>query len=201
MIKVICFDLDGVYFINGKKNFIANLVSRGVTEEEAIRVFLKSDQMNQQYKTGRINDEAYWSWAAKQWGLNLSPQELIDLMIAGYEVNQPAAALVKKVREEGYKTAICSNNFPARINGLNKRFNFLADFDVVVVSYEVGVLKPDQKIFETLIEKSGVKPGEIVYSDDDAGKIEGATKLGVKTFVYEDFDQFCQELKKLGLRI
>jgi len=41
MIKVICFDLDGVYFVRGKENFIADLGKLGVSEEKA-RLGLKA---------------------------------------------------------------------------------------------------------------------------------------------------------------
>lgn len=42
MIKAITFDLDGVYFVNGKSNFISSLVDLGVLKEEIVRVFLKN---------------------------------------------------------------------------------------------------------------------------------------------------------------
>jgi len=45
MIKAITFDLDGVYFVNGKSNFISSLGELGVSPEEATRVFLKSNEM------------------------------------------------------------------------------------------------------------------------------------------------------------
>ncbi len=199
MIKVICFDLDGVYFLNGKENFIANLVKLGVAEDKAKEVFLKSDKMNKEYKTGLIGDEEYWQWAIKEWGLTMSVDEIIDLLISGYEINEKAADLAKQLLALGYKTSICSNNFPARINGLNKRFDFLKYFDVAVFSYEVRVLKPDKKIFQELIKRCLVEPSEIIYSDDDAGKLIGAQELGIKTFVYENFEQFCGEIKKLGV--
>jgi len=59
MIKVICFDLDGVYFLNGKSNFIKALGELGVSEDEAKRVFLKSDEMNNRYKIGKMTDEEF----------------------------------------------------------------------------------------------------------------------------------------------
>ncbi|HUW22104.1 MAG TPA: HAD-IA family hydrolase [Candidatus Bathyarchaeia archaeon] len=201
MIKVVCFDLDGVYFINGKKKFLANLVERGVAEEKARSVFLESDKMNKEYKAGLIEDEEYWQWALKEWNLKMSPKGIVDLLLSGYEVNLPAAQLVKKLRLENYQTATCSNNFPARIEGLNQRFGFLEDFDIAIFSYEVGVLKPAQMIFKELIARSGVGPEEIVYSDDDPEKIKGATDLGIKTFVYQDFEQYCRVLRKLKVNI
>jgi putative hydrolase of the HAD superfamily len=201
MIKAICFDLDGVYFLNGKSNFISNLQKLGVSEDEAKRVFLKSDQMNKQYKLGKMSDEEFWSWALNEWKLNLSVGEIIDLLISGYEVNTSAAEYVKKVRSAGYKTLICSNNFPARINGLHQRFGFLDDFDVTVFSYEVGFDKPSKEIFEELVSRTQVHPSEIFYSDDDASKMTSAKELGIETLVYTDFGAFIKHLEGLRVRI
>lgn len=199
MIKAITFDLDGVYFINGKENFIKSLGDLGVSEEEARRVFFKSEQMNIQYKGGLIGDEEFWSWALNEWNLGLSVEEVKDLLIKGYEVNDRVVEVVRKVREKGHKACICSNNFPARIDGLDKRFGFLKDFDVVILSYDVGATKPDPRIFEELIIHSGVNPNEIVIADDGAANIEAAKALGINAFFYEDFDQFLEELRELGV--
>lgn len=201
MIKAICFDLDGVYFLNGKSNFIKSLIKLGVSEDEAKRVFLKSDQMNKQYKLGKMTDDEFWTWALNEWNVSLSVKEIIDLLIEGYETNEPAVKYVKDVRNAGYRTVICSNNFPARINGLQQKFGFLNDFDVVVLSYEVGIDKPNKEIFQSLVEKTGVKPDEIVYSDDDDSKMLGASELGIQTFLYTDFEAFIQRLKNLGISI
>jgi len=200
MIKAICFDLDGVYFLNGKSNFVKALEKIGVLEEEAKRVFLKSDQMNKLYKLGKMTDEEYWNWALSEWNLNLSVKEIVDLLIKGYETNDNAVEYVRKVRKAGFKTLICSNNFPARINGLQERFGFLNDFDVIVLSYDVGIDKPNKEIFQQLIKKSGVQANEIVYSDDDDTKMLGAQELGINTFLYTDFDAFVQHLESLGVK-
>lgn len=201
MIKAITFDLDGVYFVNGKSNFVANIVKLGVSEDEAKRVFLKSDEMNHQYKEGKMTDEEYWSWASKDWKLDKTPKELMELLISGYEVDQNVVETVKKVRENGYKTLICTNNFPARINGLQERFKFLDDFDGKSISYEVGSSKPDPKIYQKLIEVSGVNADEIVYADDNNDNISEAQKLGINAFFYEGFDKFIEELKELEVKI
>jgi len=201
MIKAICFDLDGVYFLNGKTNFINSLKYLGVPEDEGKRVFLKSDQMNKQYKLGKMSDSEFWNWALQEWKLPLSEQEIIDLLITGYELNFDAANYVRKVKQAGYKTVICSNNFPARIIGLQKKFGFLDDFDVTVFSYEIGIDKPNKEIFRELIRKTNAKPDQIVYSDDDPEKMTGATEMGINTFVYTDFESFIERLHKYGVEI
>lgn len=201
MIKAITFDLDGVYFINGKEGFIKNLGALGVSEDEAKRVFLKSDEMNKQYKRGLMTDEEYWSWAIQEWNLNLTVEEVKELLVKDYEVNDRVVETVKKVRELGYKTCICSNNFPARINGLQKKFGFLENFDVVVLSYEIGATKPDPKVFEELVAKSEVEASEIVIADDGEANIEAAKTLGIKAFFYEGFDKFLEDLRGEGVEI
>ncbi|MDD5731951.1 MAG: HAD-IA family hydrolase [Patescibacteria group bacterium] len=201
MIKAITFDLDGVYFINGKENFVKNLVKLGVSEDEARRVFLKSDKMNKEYKRGLIDDNGFWSWAIKEWGLNLSVQEISDLLISGYELNKTIVHYVHKSKLKGYKNCICTNNFPARIEGLKNRFHFIDNFDVKVLSYEVGELKPNPIMFEELIRQSGVKPEEIAYADDSEANVEEAKKLGINAFFYENNEQFISELNKMGAEL
>ncbi len=200
-IKVITFDLDGVYFPNGKANFIKSLDRLGVSEEEAKRVFLKSDQMNQIYKNGKMTDEEFWSWAVSQWKLNISWEEAIRLLIDSYDVDQAVVAVVKNLREAGYRTAICTSNFPARIKGLQDRFGFLDDFDIKVLSYEIGANKPDRKIYEELVRLSNVSSEQIVLADDNASSIAGANDVGITTFLYEDFKKYLDQLKSIGVNI
>lgn len=200
MIKAVTFDLDGVYFVNGKENFIKNLGIRfGISEDEAKRVFLRSDEMNNLYKTGKMTDKDFWTFAALEWKIDLDWQQLPKLMIEGYEVDTRVVETVKQVRKNGYKTLICSSNFPARINGLQERFGFLDDFDTWALSYEVGFNKPDKRLYEALVEKSGFEAGEIVYSDDDEVRAGVAKEVGLSAFVYQSFDQFVGELRKMGV--
>ena len=201
MIEAITFDLDGVYFPNGKANFIKALGELGVSEEEAKRVFLKSDQMNQIYKIGKMTDEEYWSWAAKEWKLQKTSQDLIELLISGYDVDERVVDIVKNVRRNGYKTLVCSSNFPARVNGLQQKFHFLDNFDATVFSYEVGVNKPSEKIFQELITRANVPAEAIIFADDHSENLNGAKRLGITTFLYEGFDKFVEQLNSLGVKI
>jgi HAD superfamily hydrolase (TIGR01509 family) len=201
MIKAITFDLDGVYFPNGKANFIKALGAHGISKAEATRVFLNSDEMNGRYKLGTMSDDAFWTWAAKEWGLALSPKELIDLLIGSYDIDPQVEKVVQSARQNGYKTLICSNNFPARVNGLQEQFGFLDNFDAAVFSYEVGVTKPSEAIFTELVRSSGVSADSIVFADDDANKLSGAQTIGIVAFVYEGFDAYIAQLKTLGVEL
>ena len=198
MIKAITFDLDGVYFPKGKKEFMDSLINLGVTKTKAEEVFF-GDKMNQEYKLGKLTDDEFWTWALKKWGLDISVKDVTDLMIKGYAVDSEVEEVVRKVRRNGYKTLICSNNFPSRIKRLQDRFNFLNDFDIAVYSYEVGIAKPDKRIFQELVNQSGVEPKEIIFADDDNEKISGAIEVGIQAFLYEGCDKFVKKLEELGV--
>jgi HAD superfamily hydrolase (TIGR01509 family) len=201
MIKAITFDLDGVYFPNGKATFIKALGEHGISEAEAKRVFLKSDEMNNRYKLGTMSDDEYWTWAAKEWSVALSPKELADLLVASYSVDAQVEEAVKSARQHGYKTLICSNNFPARVNGLQERFKFLDNFDAAVFSYEVSATKPSEAIFTELVKRSGVSADSIIFADDDADNLSGAKAVGINAFMYEGFDKYIEQLKELGVEL
>lgn len=201
MIKGLSVSLDGVYFINGRSKFLDLLESKGISEFDSKRIFVKSDVMNKIYKLGKIDDQKYWEWAIKRWNLNISAEEAIELLISGYEINQPVADTIKKLRANNYKTLMCSNSFQARVNELEKKFKFLENFDEAVFSYERGVDKPNKVIFERLIEQSNLQPNEIIHVDENEANMQGAALLGMITHVYKDFEGLEKFLKENGVNL
>jgi len=168
MIKGIVFDLDGVFFLNGTENFIKNVNERfNVSKDDAIQCYKKSDEMNKFYKTGKWNGNQYWTWFIKKLEIDSTKDELLELLSEGYAINKQALNLCRKLRIKGYKTLICSNNFPERIEILNRKFNFLKEFNIRIFSFEVGFLKPDEKIFKILCDNSKLKSNEIFFADDN----------------------------------
>lgn len=201
MIKAITFDLDGVYFTSESfKRFKANLPKATSDEAAVNQVLYKSPQM-QLFKTGKISEDNFWAYARQELGINVSNPDIFRILRDSYEINPQVRDYVHQVKSAGYKTCICTNNFITRIRELNKKFNFLADFDIQVISYEVGYIKPDPRIFQALLERSQVLPGELVYSDDDSSKLTGAKDLGINAFAYEGFDKFVTSLHSLGVTV
>ena len=197
---LICFDLDGLYFTD--ESFQKFKERLAPNTEKPIRdlVLALSDEMRA-FKIGTMAEEAYRERAKSELGLSYSNEEIYTILRESYEVNKKVEQLAKTLRQKWYKIWICSNNFPTRIRELDKKFHFLDDFDVHIFSYEVGVMKPDQKIFQILIDKSGVEASKIIYSDDKEEKLEWAKKLWIQTFVFHGFDEFIQDLKNCWIEI
>jgi len=196
MIKAVTFDLDGVYFTPGSfKRFTESMA--GNTDTEKAEFVLKRSPQMLSFKMGKISEDKYWEWARKELILEISNDAIFKLLRNCYEVNPEVKDFVAEVKKKGLKACICSNNFVTRIRELDNKFNFLQDFDIKVFSYEEGVMKPEKEIFEVLISRSGVKPGEIIYADDNESKLQGAYESGINAFVYEGFDKFKQKINSL----
>ncbi len=189
MIKVVCFDLDGVFFTKtGFAGFKESLISLGAAKE-AVEFYFHKEPM-EEFKRGEIEESDFWEEAVKYLGLNVSPDVLINLLPQKYEINDEVLEYIQKLKQKGIKTCICSNNFITRVQKLEKRFHFLQNFDCAVFSYQVGVLKPNKEIFESLLKELNIQPSELIYSDDTEDKLSAAKELGIQTHLYVDFAEF-----------
>lgn len=197
-IKAVCFDLDGVYFTPESFQHFKKAISGNVDEDVVNQILYKSPEMLN-FKKGLITEDEYWNFVRKSLNISLSNDEISKILRDSYEVNGDIVEIVKMVKAKGFKTCICSNNFDTRIRELNKKFDFLKDFDVQIFSFQVGVMKPDKGIFEALINSSEVLPNEILYSDDSPEKLQGAIDLGINTFVFENVEQFIGKLKEFSV--
>lgn len=200
MIQAICFDLDGVFFTEESFRRFKSTIAELSGEPELMDEVFHGEQMNL-FKQGKISEEGYWDYVNSTLNLEKSIKDYKKLIQDAYEVNSEVEDYVKASKSAGYTTCICTNNFITRIEALNEKFNFLDLFDVGIISFQVGILKPNKEIFEELIRQTDIEANQIVYSDDNPGKLSGASELGIYTFVYENFEQFTKELNKLGVTI
>jgi glucose-1-phosphatase len=78
-----------------------------------------------------------------------------------------------------------SNSFVGATEREEARYGFSAVCDEIVYSHEVGIEKPDPRIFELALARLGVRPEESIFLDDLAVHVEAARALGMKAVLYE----------------
>jgi putative hydrolase of the HAD superfamily len=92
---------------------------------------------------------------------------------------------IGRLRAEGYKLAICSNNIAAYREAWQRQFP-IDWFDAVVDSSEVGVRKPDPAIYRLTAERLGVEPAACAFLDDHPGNVAGAIAAGMAGILVGD---------------
>ena len=112
-------------------------------------------------------------------------EELMDFYKTEY-VNsavpmERAKDVLRHVRGK-YKTGLVTNGGTEVQHGKIDRLGIRDDFDVILVSQEAGVKKPDPSIFAMAIDRLGVRPEECVFvGDHPVNDIEGAHQAGMRT--------------------
>jgi putative hydrolase of the HAD superfamily len=67
--------------------------------------------------------------------------------------------------------------------------------DLIVYSHEVGMSKPDRRIYELTCERLGVRPEEMIFLDDTEWAVDGARAIGIQAVLFEDNAQTIAEIK------
>ena len=98
------------------------------------------------------------------------------------ELNDGLLEFIKAVRMK-YKLAIISNDSSRWSNYLREKFNINQYFDVISVSGDLKIRKPDERIFRHTIEKLAVKAEECLYIDDRRGYLEAAKRVGMNAIL------------------
>lgn len=92
--------------------------------------------------------------------------------------------ILKKLKAMGYKLYALSN-YPERgFENTEKFYPFFSLFDGKVVSYACGEMKPDEKIYEILLDQYQLDPKECVFIDDTLANVETARRLGMEAVHY-----------------
>jgi 2-haloacid dehalogenase len=68
-----------------------------------------------------------------------------------------------------------------------------------VLSFEVGSMKPDQRIYRDLIKACAVEPGQIVFIDDNQRNVESAIATGIKALLFTTVAELESDLHDLGI--
>jgi len=87
--------------------------------------------------------------------------------------------------------------FPVAYN----RYDFMKEFDGLVVSGYEKLLKPDHAIYRVLMNRYNIRPSESVYIDDNKPNAEAAAELGFNAIHFTSPEQLRTEMKVLGLNI
>jgi putative hydrolase of the HAD superfamily len=65
-------------------------------------------------------------------------------------------------------------------------------FDAVVISCEVGLSKPDPRIYRHCLARLGLEPPQALFVDDRADNIEGAARIGLRTLQFDGPDALAR---------
>ncbi len=196
-IRAVIFDLGGVLVRTENRAPRTQLAERlGLSYDELSALVFDSQSSHQAMK-GEITTAEHWEAIRKT--LGVSKKELPQVPLEFWGGDALDEDLINYLRDlrPHYKTALLSNAWDDLRQMIEEIWKIADAFDQILISAEVGLVKPDRLIYERIIADLGVKPAEAVFVDDFPQNVEAAKAAGLEAIHFLGPDQALGDLQSL----
>jgi FMN phosphatase YigB (HAD superfamily) len=194
-VKAVIFDIGGVLVQQVDRTRARSWETRLNLEEGSLGRVIWTMPISAQAEIGRASEDAVWAAVADRFQLN--PIDLAALrgdFFSGSVWNERLIDYARSLRSR-YTTGVISNAWPnARADV--KRWVNGDTFDDLIFSAEVGLAKPDRRIFELAVDRLQVQPAEAIFIDDVQQNVEAAQAIGLAAIRFLNSDQTINDIEQ-----
>jgi len=198
-IKAVIFDLGGVIVrteYQAPRQHLAE--SFGMDYDEIDKIVFGGGPNSSAAKAsvGEITEEEHWLNVMKMLKQPASEYERIrDEFFGGDVIDHEILDFLRSIKPK-YKVGLISNAWSG-LRDYIVREKFDDVFDHMIISAEVGVAKPEEKIYHLALEQLQVQADEAVFVDDFIENIEACEELGMEGIYFKNSRSAIQQLKEL----
>ena len=169
--KAVILDMYGVILKQTGDDFVPYVQHTfpNLKPEEIYKPWLKAD-------IGEIPSLQIWEEIGFRGDLEKIEKDYLDTI----KLNDGFLDFISTAKKK-YKLAVISNDSSGWSKYIREKFDINKYFDVISISGDLKIQKPDERIFNLTIDKLKVKAEDCLYIDDREGNLKAAEKLGMKT--------------------
>lgn len=195
-IEAVFFDLGGVLLRTEYQAPREHLAERlGLSYDDLVRVIFESESARKA-SLGEITVQQHWEAAAARLGRPASEIPSIrDEFFGGDVLDRELLEFIRGLRQT-CRTGLISNGWPD-LREYIVRNGFADAFDAIVISAEVGLQKPDPRIYQLALQNLGALPQAAALVDDMPANVDAARSLGMEGILFREAGQARQELQRL----
>ncbi|MDO8755563.1 MAG: HAD family phosphatase [Anaerolineales bacterium] len=195
-IHAVFFDFGGVIQRTEYQTPRQHLAERFGMDFGEMDTLVFASQSARQASVGQITEDAHWSEVLKRLKRPASELQMIkNDFFGGDVIDRNLINFIHSLRGK-FHTGLISNAWSGMRAFLEKE-KFINLFDTVVISAEVGVMKPDTGIYHIALEQAKVKAESALFVDDIQANIEACEKIGIKGVLFKDPQEALSRLKQL----
>jgi putative hydrolase of the HAD superfamily len=200
MIKpsAVIFDL-GKVLVDFDYGIAARKLARTGKDPAEVHRFIAESPLLFRYETGLLSRQDFYDAICADTGYGGHIDEFCGFFADIFSPIQPMIDLHADLRTRGVPTYIFSNTNDLAIDHIRRNFPFFNTFDGYILSYEVGAMKPDEKIYIAAEKLSGKHSSEILYLDDRQENIEAGARRGWQTILQVSPAATVSQVRNLGL--
>lgn len=211
-IRFIFFDLGNVLFqfdIELMLNRGAKFLGCPLAE---LKQLIYNDGWNKKLETGKTTELEFFKMVCNKFNLNAKYAEFNDIFNNIFSEITESRPILEYFSSIEFPRGILSNTSSGHWNQIIFRYDYLIKLipNNHILSFEVGEMKPNQKIFETAMNKAKnsfnekekpLQPNEVLFIDDLFQNIEAAANFGFDSIQFKNWQQIKTELKNRNLKI
>ena len=195
-IQAVLFDLGGVILRTEYQAPREHLAERLTMTYEDLDKIVFASETSRLASVGKLSTKDHWAAIMKRLGLPQSEAEQVySEFFAGDVLDHELLDFIRSLRPQR-KTALISNGWPD-LRDYISRSGFVDAFDTLIVSAEVGLMKPDPRIYDLALSRLEAQAPQSALVDDTPVNVEAANALGMHGILFESTVQVRRELESI----
>jgi putative hydrolase of the HAD superfamily len=196
-IDVVLFDLGGVLIQAGGVAPMRELC--GIESEQELWARWLGCRWVQLLEAGRCSDEEFAGGVVADWELPVSPDDFLAAFASWEGVPYAGAAELVAETAAAVRVGCLSNTNALQWSAHYEILPITGSFEFRFLSFELGLVKPDRAIFETVAARLPVEPERVLFLDDNVVNVEGAADFGFRTRHVRGVDEARRALVDAGV--
>ncbi len=196
MIQACLFDMGNVLVKFSHAQMLQQMAVVCDCESELLREWLFESGRLLDYERGVISDDELHLQIEGLFGKSIDQQKLRWAASDIFSVNEQIIPLLDELRKKEMPLVLLSNTSRIHFEHIRDQFSILDYFDSFVLSYEVGMIKPEPEIFELAARKAKVSPENCFFTDDILENIIAAREAGLQAEQFHNATQLSRFLKQ-----
>ena len=199
MIKTVMLDLGNVIVPVDFRRCHAALSAVCSIPAQEIPRRISTTGLVQRFETGRVEPQDFVREVSEILGMKVTYAEFWEIWsdIVAPEPILPESVIAALARDR--RLLLLSNTNVIHFEMIEQRFPLLRHFHDYVLSYQVGAMKPDPRIYQEAIARAGCRAEECFFTDDVPAFVEGARAHGIDAVQFLSRGQLHSELAARGI--
>ncbi|MEP6715292.1 MAG: HAD family phosphatase [Terriglobia bacterium] len=199
LIKAIIFDLGRVIVPFDYRRGYALLEARCGIPAAEIPGRIAPTGLVERFECGQIEPRDFVEQLSGQLGLKTGYDDFCQIWSSIFLPETLISEELLKGLARSYRLVLLSNTNAIHFEMIRSNYPLLRHFHALILSYEVGAMKPAPVMYRKAIEAAGCRAEECFFTDDIAAYVKGATEQGIDAVQFRSAAQIEEELRRRGV--
>ena len=199
-IQFIYFDLGKVLVHFERDQMFDQVAALAGLERATVAAAFFGDGLHNDFESGRISPDEYLDGFCRRIDRTLDGTAFFRAATEFFCLNTSILPVISGLRQTRQRIGILSNTAITHWEYCRDRWRMLDTcFDIKVLSYEFGAMKPDGSIYRHAADRAGVAPEEVFFTDDLPENVEGALAAGLDAVPFTGAPALAGALRQRGI--